>query len=477
MKIALCLVSALLLIGLLCADEIAYDISKFHPTDILSYSLSAGYSNDSGYNFTKADYAIYNLSNNLSLNGEIYKQRRNYLWSLSSYDSGVITKSHNVQYYDKADTKTDRFNTGYSTNKEASYTHYWGNLFIGGTAYTSINLAHNEYESQQDTLKSTDNSNSTYWNTTFSGSFGLGRLYECQEAYTAWYIYRDLDKNNCLSRQYTATDIDSLAYKLFELRTLYGIDPDMLDRKKTTLLLEYFKSTHNLIPETEPKAYAILLQLWKSSYTQRLVGTKIEIIPAINLANYKQTHHYDYDEQHHHSDTKNYNAIQGVELFINYERPIHNVYQLRGQFYAVQNWIEGFSRPETHDSTYTNLAPYTHLDASGIFAWYPDYRSELALNINANFKYKYFNDSDPTLRNAPLNPKPNPKPKDNVSESLPKEQRFELDVSLSYKRNLTNRTTARATLSYQQSHYRGSGYPVTQTKDVSLYAYLNYRLF
>jgi hypothetical protein len=478
MKTALCLVFVLLSAGLLLAADIAYDISKFHPTDLLEYSLSAAFNNISGYDYQQSDDNSFSLNNSVSLSGGINKQRRDYLWYLNS-DNRINYYNLREKYIDE-DIAFDnkRLSHSYTASVSAGYTRYWHALFLGGTASVYFIPSENEYKTEHDTGDYTDKSSNLYWQTGFSVPIGMGRLYQCQEAYLAWYIYRELDKNNCLARQYEAADVDALAKQLFELRTMYGIDPDTLYRKKAALLLDYFQASAFIADNAQSKALAILFQMWGSSNRIRLTGTQIKIIPSTNMSNYHQHDNNYYPGGNNHSSSTGYEAKNMVEIYFNYERPIRNVFQLRSQLYVQQGWLDEFGRSSNFESNRTNWTPYSHFDASGIFSWYPDYRSELAFGLNANFKYKNLNDNDPALTvTRSQTPKPNPKSKAVYNKTLPKEQMFDLDIALIYSRSLNNRTAASISLTYEQYHYKEQGNPVEQDKDVSLNASVSYRLF
>ncbi len=464
MKLCVLVFATLLFVFVLNATDIDYDISHFKPTDLLDYSLIMGYSNSAGYSIPLADYKSSYLANALGFNGNIIKEKKDYKLSISSY------------FYPSHSIRNSQYPNGDQSNKETrtyarlhwendiTYKRYWDKLFTEFGVSEEYDYATDKarYEHPLSVDKFTIREYELW--STYSISIGLGRLYESQEAYLAWYIFKELDKNECLKPDYTSASIDSLASVLYKLRSVHVIDPYQKTRAKMTALIDYLKSTGYVDSSKESRAIAILIQLWQVNGNQRLTGAEIAITPSSSTYNTKRTRNSNNDD--YHDSATSYYGTHNVTLSFRYEKPIHTIFQLQHQTTLSQLWDDYTGHSDSDSSSYHWL-PYTRFYTTSSFTWYPDFRSSATFRLNGGYQYK--NIMDYIIVGNTENTK--------SSGLRGKDRVLDCTAQLAYSRFLTERTSCNARLTGNYEWQRVEQAPLKQEKSIGFDFIINYSLF
>jgi hypothetical protein len=387
-KLTWCLLTAIMVVSMLGATDFNYDIGNFRPTDLSVYSLSPNLTNSSFYGYNEKNNHNYSISNQLTIRGIVTKDKPDYYFH---FDSGNYPS-----YSSSKTTSTTEFNgiyrsrnwsPGFYSVNAGQYRKYI-NKFNYGADFDGF-YSQDRINSVNEDSTSSSEYKLTQWEISnqLSGVIGYGRIYQCQEAYLAWYTLNELDKNACLNREFSNADVEDMATVFYQLRSLHEIDSRISYRKKVTKLLDYLKAKEYLNPSSETKAMAILLELWQNSYV-RSVGTKLEAKPFIMVESIKESRRTNYNDNYGDYNSSSYMdryyyAKSGLELLFTYEKPYHNVFQLSSHAEIQQGWYDAFFKDEMSDSLQFKHKPYTHLYADYAIAYYPDNRSRIALSINS----------------------------------------------------------------------------------------------
>jgi hypothetical protein len=464
MKVILLIFVSVFCFLLLNAANPDYDISKFRPVNLTDYNLVMGFGSNGGYSFPNKDYRQSSFNNGCGFSGNAVKESERYKVAFSTYFNPTygVSNSHFDDMYD-LDGEL-RTSTNLHFNNELTYRRFWNMFFAEagiGEEYTN-SIDKLKYTYPEEDFKQTIHEYRL--STDYSLSVGLGRLYECQEAYLAWYIYKELDKNACLKQQYNAQAIDSLANVLYKLRSVHIIDPFQKIRVKMTTLIDYLQASGYVDEEKESKATAILIQLWQVNGTQRLTGFELAITPASDIYNTNRTVNTNNDEDN--PDNTSYSATHSLCLSFTFQKPIHTIFQLQSQAILTQYWLDYF-RHSDYDSTDANWLPYTRFNASSSFSWYPDFQSSAKFLVTGVYLY----------RNLDYIGGTNGKNNDKLYYISHKDRSLTINTQLIYTRNLTNRTSCSASISGNYYWLRLKNQAHSQNKSVGCSLGFNYYLF
>jgi hypothetical protein len=389
MKTTGCLVIAVMLISVLGAADVKYDIGNFRPTDLTEFSFYPSLNSYSFYGYSDKHSNSSNNQNQLNLSGKFAKEKPGYYLSLYSSSSPLLNseKSTYITSYNGVN-HTRSWSVGFTSENKVEFRKYFGKISLGGAFDSNYSQRRYNY-TRKDSVSHSDSQNNR-WDITnqLTASIGYGRIYECREAYIAWDTFKELDKNALLSRQYTSADIDEMAVMFYQLRSLVQFDSHKKYRQKVATLIDFLKVKGYLKAGSETNATAMLLDMWQTgSYSNRYVGTKVEAKPFAAIKTSKNATHDDYyyidDNDSFRSDfDRSYYAKYGLELKFSDERPVLNVLQCSTNISAVQGWYNAFYQEPLIDSLNFHEKPFTHLFADYTLAYYPNNVSRIALKAN-----------------------------------------------------------------------------------------------
>lgn len=441
MKLSMCILVAVLFVTAIGAADTGYDIGSFRPADLLEYSLSPRFTHNSSY-FTHArETNLFTLGNALLLGGTITKETPGYRYALDTSNSSSHSNISNT-YPEDGDTESKSASSSIYTTNKAEYKRYFTPFFIGGGVVSSVS-----YHSQKQ-IYYYDDGAATYLSTeseilhSLTGNLGCGRMFDCSEAYLAWYYFQELAESDCLSRTITAADTDKLAWAFYHIRSVHEIDFSERNRRQATLVLDCLQDLNCLKPGAESQAMAILLDVWMmSGKLSRQTGIQLEIKPNVHIASTKEK--YSAPDANEVTDT-HHSYTDDLVIRFNYEHPIRNVFQSSAAIGA-----RGLINDQ---SDYT--AVYT-------FTYYPDNRSSIYWVADSEMIMSQHQQTDALL---PV-------------KFTDKYQRFTLDLSMHASYHLTYRLTASGEVGCQFLHQRHTGHAVYQSKGIATSLNLSYRLY
>jgi|WetSurMetagenome_2_1015567.scaffolds.fasta_scaffold52890_2 hypothetical protein len=453
-----------------------YDIGNFKPTDLLDYSLSPYINHNSSYQSVKDNGYSFYLNNQIAIYGSLILDKSKFNLSIYSNNNATLGSAKYTYPYYKSNYKETSWSTGYSTKNQIEYRRYTKFLFVGAEYICSNSWSriNNDIDNNHDFGNESHDGKGYALYNKLSGIIGSGRLYQCQEAYLAWYYFKELDKNGCLNRQYNETDINKMASKFYELRSLHEIDYRIRYVKKATILLDELKSQGYVIDSSETKASAILMELWQEGLNaDRLVGTRFQAKPFVTFYHDKETNDFDY-EYEPYMDEHNFNRFKhdekGMELVLQNERPYHNIFQLSTKASIKQGWFESLYEEDSSDTLKIKWHSFTHLYGEYTVSCYPDCRSHVSLGINSNYKFNNLYEDQSAKMKTPI--------KSQFSTAFITDvQKFDLNVKLSAYYLLTYRISINGSITGTFEHQMIKDQPTAQQISLSSYFYISYRLF
>ncbi len=401
MKVILSLIITCTILSTLSGTSIGYDIGNFRPMDLQEYSLAPYISNNTEYVDVKGYGYGSGQDNGLSLKGLLKLVKPNHELLVSTDDNALMTASKNSNYlssYYKNSKYGQKsifysydilWQKGLSSSNQIEYRKYNDKHFVGLEFTNSYEYSDSK---EKDAYSFSENVLVKYWSlqNSLAAAIGVGRLYECQEAYTAWYFFKELEKNGFLNKQYTAEDIDEIATTLYKLRSLHEIDSRRNYVTKATILMDELKSKEYIRAGTDTKAAATLMELWQQGdKAERLTGTRCEIKPFISITDYVRKDIFEYEDSNtSESMERFYQFDGGMELALRYERPFHNIFQMSSKLSLEQGFYDSFYKEDYDGTTRVNWKPFTHINAYYTISCYPDCRSHISLGMNSHYFIK-----------------------------------------------------------------------------------------
>jgi len=390
MKTALLIIVFLSLWMGLCAVEAEYDIGTFKPLGLLEYSLTPYLSDFQDYQYYQKESNLNYLYTNLRLPGSLlWDNEKHYLKVDVSIRPGYTRSKHTVNYDFPTginDIKSE--NVELYEDASAEYRNYSGMIFYGASLISSMTNTNEKYKQNSDLSLYTRNNTSQQNANQLSLAMGYGRIYQCQQAYTAWIAMQELSKYDCLRKPYTSEDINNLANMLYSLRNFRELDDDKNYRHKVKQLIDYLITQVYPREGSETKAIAILLNTWSRGSSVRLVGTKIEAKPFAYIKNQKEkrndvTDNVDtlWTDSASETTKNSYYAKGGLELSLAFQRPYHNVFQLSSNTNIQQGWFDAFLKENGGDSLRVIKKPFSFMKEEIALSYCPNNRSSLTLSF------------------------------------------------------------------------------------------------
>ncbi len=458
---------------IMCALNTAlcgYNIGNFKHTDLVDYYLTPRLNNNTSYQNFLSSRDNFSFNNRISIDGSLNISKPKFDLLINSYEAASYNTSRNDYPHSSSYHSNRGWNEQLSSNNKIEYKSYKNDLFAGFEFTNTCEMNKNDSDQESYYSINSHNSHQRDWDfvNQIAGTFGYGRLYECQESYLSWYFFNELGKNGCLSRQFTDQDIDELALVLYQLRSIHMIDPRAIFVRKSTLLLDDLKSKDYVNSSSETKATSILMDLWlRGNNETRLTGTRFEVKPFLSFYNDKHNRRYEYVDQPDDTNIYNfYHAEGGMELVARDELPLNNIFQLSREMSVKQGWFDFFADNDEVDTIQDHKKPFTDLQATCTISCYPDCRSLIALNVSPRYQINNMEEIQTRVKKSMYN-------NGFVSEA----SRFDLNTSLGATYQISSRMDLTCKLSGTLNHVHNKDSSVYQLENLSSYINLNYRLY
>lgn len=302
-------------------------------------------------------------------------------WQFRLYDSPSFSKNKNAYVADTIKKKQlflNRLNLGLNTTNR----FYKSNRMF-------FEIALNSYFSNDYSNSKANNYNGTEDNIVSSASaisgfvrlaIGKGRVEEVEDARLAVYILDDLEKHNRLGHAPTDEEILEFSKVITQLKNKRFFDTRLSKIEEITAV-DSFLTASSLAKSHDAAYFTTITDNWDNAAgPRRYAGFRysVGVIPTLNYGWFKYTGQ---------SVNQNRSLGAGVDLQLNYLKPVNLYWQLDGSFNVRYQF-----RRETNNNPFSpaNNINQIYATAFGKLGFYPNSRSSYNLSLGIIY-YKTYN--------------------------------------------------------------------------------------